>query len=236
MLNQTAAVWPCLKQPSFPLREHLVLGPGPSNRITALFFHDAQLEESRCHQQASPAVVPMASKRACVSFYLPGLSLPTPCPAATLLAVGDLPQPVKRLRRPPDGTKLLFIFCGVLNHLFFFFSPLPSWDCDPPPSSRDRIRARDPCGIPPKPTSPKVIRPDNISSSVGGRLGTQGALGSQHSLRPVPDLSQQPPKLAVGFYGFLQWIKDSTRVLSPPHLPSLPVLRSSAGAAGPLVG
>lgn len=166
-----------------------------------------------------------------LAFHYPHLALQPHC-----WQLGTCHSQSSVLEGPPMARNCSLYFVEYLIIFFFFFSPLPSWDCDPPPSSRDRIRARDPCGIPPKPTSPKVIRPDNISSSVGGRLGTQGALGSQHSLRPVPDLSQQPPKLAVGFYGFLQWIKDSTRVLSPPHLPSLPVLRSSAGAAGPLVG
>lgn len=212
----------------------MVLGPGPSNEITALFLQDAQLEESRGHQQASPAVVPMASNRAYCPVHLPG-------PSGThALPFGSWGPGKSSLRSGLEGPPLARncpLYFVKYFIIVFFFPSLSLVGTVTPALLGDRSRARDPCWIPPKQTSPKVTRPDDISSSVGGRLGTQGALGSQHLPSPCPRPEPAISKAGGGF----PWVPAVDSRLDPPgscppHLPSLPVLRSSAGAAGPLVG
>lgn len=102
--------------PHFP-HEHLVLGPEPSNQITALTLQGAQFRKSLCHQQWPNGLqlsLPPSS-----TFLAP--QGPTPCGAVKLPADRDLTHPIKCLRRPPlaRNCSLYFVKYFIVTILFF---------------------------------------------------------------------------------------------------------------------
>lgn len=127
MLTQNSVTLP--RTPSFPPQEPLILGPGPSNHITALILQDAQSPGATSRPPlpwvprppTDPPIVPSWP------FRDPHLALPSDCP---LKWTGHIQSNVLQ---GPAGTKLLFLFCEVPYRHYIFFLPY-SWDCDTPPS------------------------------------------------------------------------------------------------------